>query len=70
MLDNSMTSINPHLYSDLPYGIEKDVAPLGFVMTTPFYQMVKSDGPIQSVQQMMGTALCRARHSAVSNNHC
>src|SRR5690606_12136927 len=50
LLDNSMTAINPHLYSDLPYNVEKDLTPLAFVMTTSFYLMVTSNGPIQSVQ--------------------
>ncbi|UUX95289.1 Bug family tripartite tricarboxylate transporter substrate binding protein [Aquabacterium sp. J223] len=56
VIDNSMTSINPSLYSDVPYNIDKDLTPLALMMSTPFYLMVSADGPLQSVKQVMEVA--------------
>lgn len=56
VIDNSMTSINPHLYSDLPYNVEKDLTPLALMMTTPFYLMVAADSPLPSLRQIMDSA--------------
>lgn len=46
-------AINPSLYQNLGYDAEKDFAPIGVVVTAPFFVAVPSSSPIRSVRDLI-----------------
>jgi len=52
-------AINPSLYHDLPYHIEKDYDPVTLVSMVPLYLVVRSDFPANNVRELL--AYVRAR---------
>lgn len=48
--------INPHMRPDLPYDPQRDFAPVGLVVNTMEVLVVKSDGPIKSVKDLIALA--------------
>jgi len=53
---NSHVAINPALYSKLPYDADKDLVPVAMFYRTPFFIVVKTDGPYQSVPALIAAA--------------
>jgi len=53
---NAHVAINPALYSKLPYDPEKDLVPVAMFYRTPFFIVVKVDGPYQSVPALIAAA--------------
>jgi tripartite-type tricarboxylate transporter receptor subunit TctC len=53
---NSHMTINPSLYSKLPYDPEKDFVPVAMVLRASFFITVASNGPYQSVPALIAAA--------------
>jgi len=61
---NSHVAINPALYKSLPYDPDKDLVPVAMFYRTPFFLVVSSAGPYQSVPALIAAA--KANPGAVS----
>jgi tripartite-type tricarboxylate transporter receptor subunit TctC len=61
---NSHVAINPALYKNLPYDPDKDLVPVAMFYRTPFFLVVSSAGPYQSVPALIAAA--KANPGAVS----
>ena len=61
---NSHVAINPALYKKLPYDPDKDLVPVAMFYRTPFFLVVSSAGPYQSVPALIAAA--KANPGAVS----
>jgi len=53
---NAHVAINPALYQKLPYDPEKDLVPVAMFYRTPFFVVVKADGPYPSVPALIAAA--------------
>lgn len=51
--DTGQMSINPSLYRKLPYDPQKAFAPIGHVMATPLYFVVRADLPIRNMKELV-----------------
>ncbi|HEY4373576.1 MAG TPA: tripartite tricarboxylate transporter substrate binding protein [Burkholderiales bacterium] len=49
-------SINPYLYSKLPYDPQRDFAPIGLIAMIPNVLVVNNDLPVKSVQELIALA--------------
>ncbi len=49
-------SINPYLYSKLPYDPQRDFAPIGLIAMIPNVLVVNNDLPVKSVQDLIALA--------------
>lgn len=56
VLADSHLTINPNLFKNVPYDPEKDLVPIVGLYRTPFFVAVKSDGPYQSIAQLIAGA--------------
>lgn len=56
LVDNGHVAINPSLFSKLPYDVERDFAPVSLVFRTPFFVVVSSSSPFQSVADLISAA--------------
>ena len=56
IVSNAHATINPALFKNVPYDIERDFVPIVMLYRTPFFVTVKSDGPYQTVQQLIAGA--------------
>jgi len=56
ILADSHLAINPSLFKKLPYNVETDMTPVGGLYRTFFFVAVKSDGPYQSILQLIAGA--------------
>ncbi len=57
MMGSSATlAVNPALYSDLPYDVKKDFAPIGLTVTVPLFMVVTPDFPAKTVQELVEMA--------------
>ncbi len=57
MMGSSATlAVNPALYSDLPYDVKKDFAPIGLTVTVPLFMVVTPDFPAKTVQDLVEMA--------------
>ncbi|MBL8335612.1 MAG: tripartite tricarboxylate transporter substrate binding protein [Rhodoferax sp.] len=56
LVDNGHVTINPALFSKLPYDVERDFAPVGLLFRTPFFVAVSTSGPYRSVADLIGAA--------------
>ena len=56
ILADSHLAINPSLFKKLPYNVETDMTPVGGMYRTLFFVAVKSDGPYQSILQLIAGA--------------
>ncbi len=56
ILADSHLAINPSLFKKLPYNVETDMTPVGGLYRTLFFVAVKSDGPYQSILQLIAGA--------------
>ncbi len=57
MMGSSATlAVNPALYSDLPYDVKKDFAPIGLTVTVPLFMVVTPDFPAKTVQDLVDMA--------------
>jgi tripartite-type tricarboxylate transporter receptor subunit TctC len=61
---NSHVAINPALYKKLPYDPDQDLVPVAMFYRTPFFLVVSSAGPYQSVPALIAAA--KANPGAVS----
>jgi tripartite-type tricarboxylate transporter receptor subunit TctC len=55
-LSNSHLSINPHVFKNLPYDPENDFIPLSLVYRAPFFVVVSTSGPYQTIQDLIAAA--------------
>ena len=53
---NSHVAINPALYKKLPYDPDKDFVPVAMFYRTPFFIIVSSNGPYQTVPALIAAA--------------
>ncbi len=56
ILANSHLTINPLLFKKVPYNVETDMVPVSGLYRTFFFVVVKSDGPYQTVPQLIAGA--------------
>ncbi len=56
VLADSHLTINPNLFANVPYDPQKDFAPVAGLYRATFFIAVKSDGPYQSIQQLIAGA--------------
>ncbi|HUQ76401.1 MAG TPA: tripartite tricarboxylate transporter substrate binding protein [Burkholderiales bacterium] len=56
VLANSHLTINPALFKNVPYDPETDLTPISGLYRTYFFVAVKSDGPYQSVKELIAGA--------------
>jgi tripartite-type tricarboxylate transporter receptor subunit TctC len=56
ILADSHLTINPNLFKQVPYDPQRDFAPIAGLFRTYFYVAVKSDGPYQTVPQLIAGA--------------
>jgi len=56
VLADSHLTINPNLFKNVPYDPEADLAPIVGLYRAPFFIAVKSDGPYQSIPQLIAGA--------------
>lgn len=56
VLANSHLTINPVLFKNVPYNPETDLTPIAGLYRTYFFFAVKSDGPYQSVKELIAGA--------------
>jgi tripartite-type tricarboxylate transporter receptor subunit TctC len=64
VVSNAHVSINPSLYSKLPYDPEKDFVPVAMFYRTPFFLIASATGPYQTVRALIEAA--RAKPGTVS----
>ena len=55
VVSNAHATINPFLYSKVPYDMEADFTPVGLIYLTPFFITVATNGPIHSVADLIAT---------------
>jgi tripartite-type tricarboxylate transporter receptor subunit TctC len=63
-LPNAIT-INPHLYSKLPFDIQKDLAPVSRIGTSPQILVVHPSLPVRTMKEFI--ALARAKPGEITN---
>lgn len=63
-LPNAIT-INPHLYSKLPFDVRKDLAPVSRIGTSPQILVVHPSLPVHTVKEFI--ALARAKPNEITN---
>ena len=56
ILADSHLAINPSLFKKLPYNVDTDMVPVGGLYRTFFFVVVKSDGPYQTIAQLIAGA--------------
>ncbi|MSQ51557.1 MAG: tripartite tricarboxylate transporter substrate binding protein [Betaproteobacteria bacterium] len=56
ILADSHLAINPSLFKKLPYNVDTDMVPVGGLYRTLFFVVVKSDGPYQTIAQLIAGA--------------
>jgi len=56
VVSNAHVAINPALYKKLPYDPEKDFVPVAMMYRTPFFLIVATAGPYQSVTALIAAA--------------
>jgi tripartite-type tricarboxylate transporter receptor subunit TctC len=56
ILANSHLTINPVLFKNVPYDPEADLTPIAGLYETYFFVAVKSDGPYQSIKELIAGA--------------
>src|SRR6266478_1641176 len=56
VVSNSHVAINPALYKKLPYDPEKDFVPVAMFYRTPFFIVVSTAGPYQTVPALIAAA--------------
>jgi len=56
VVSNAHVAINPALYKKLPYDPEKDFVPVAMMYRTPFFLIVATAGPYQSVPALIAAA--------------
>ena len=56
VVSNSHVAINPALYKKLPYNPDKDFVPVAMFYRTPFFIVVSSTGPYQTVPALIAAA--------------
>ena len=56
MVSNAHVAINPSLYTKLPYDPERDFVPVAMIYRTPFFLIVRSDGPFPTVPALIAAA--------------
>ena len=56
VLANSHLTINPVLFKNVPYNPETDLTPIAGLYRTYFFVAVKSDGPYQSIKDLIAGA--------------
>jgi tripartite-type tricarboxylate transporter receptor subunit TctC len=56
VVSNSHVAINPALYKKLPYDPDKDFVPVAMFYRTPFFIVVSSNGPYQTVPALIAAA--------------
>lgn len=64
VVSNAHVAINPALYKKLPYDPDQDFVPVAMFYRTPFFLIVSSSGPYQSVPALIAAA--KANPGAVS----
>ncbi len=53
VVSNAHATINPFLYSKVPYDMEADFAPVGLIYLTPFFITVATNGSIHTVGELI-----------------
>jgi tripartite-type tricarboxylate transporter receptor subunit TctC len=53
---NSTYAINPHLYTNLPYNQERDLAPIGLLVQNGFFLCVRGDSRFRTVADLVAAA--------------
>ncbi len=56
ILSDAHLTINPSLFKKVPYNVETDMVPVSGLYRTFFFIVVKSDGPYQTVPQLIAGA--------------
>jgi tripartite-type tricarboxylate transporter receptor subunit TctC len=56
VVSNAHVAINPSLYAKLPYDPERDFVPVAMIYRTPFFLIVRSDGPFATVSALVAAA--------------
>lgn len=56
VVSNAHLSINPAMFATLPYDPERDLAPVARVYRTPFFVVVRSQGPYADVPSLVAAA--------------
>lgn len=51
--DNTMFTVNPHVYSKLPYDSERDIAPISHVARAPLFLAVHPSMPVSSYEDFV-----------------
>jgi len=64
VVSNAHVAINPSLYAKLPYDPDRDLLPVAMIYRTPFYLVVRADGPYATVPALVAAA--RERPGTVS----
>lgn len=64
IVDNGHVTINPSLFSRLPYDMDRDLAPVALIFRVPFYITVGSNSTVKSVKDLIAEA--KARPGTVS----
>src|SRR5690625_273251 len=60
-------SINPYLYSDISYDVEKDIAPISLVAKTPLVFVVSNGVPADNVQEFVELAQSKPESLSVAS---
>jgi tripartite-type tricarboxylate transporter receptor subunit TctC len=55
-LDNSHITTHPHLFSNLPYNVAKDFAPLRMILRTSFFVAVAADSAYKGLDDIVAAA--------------
>jgi tripartite-type tricarboxylate transporter receptor subunit TctC len=56
IVDNGHVTVNPSLFSKLPYDVDRDLAPVALVYRVPFFITVSTASPIQTVPDLIAAA--------------
>ena len=56
IVTTAQVAINPHLFKELPYDVERDFTPIALVGTTPFMLVVNPDVPAKTVAEFVSLA--------------
>ncbi|HEY8244902.1 MAG TPA: tripartite tricarboxylate transporter substrate-binding protein [Casimicrobiaceae bacterium] len=56
VVSNAHVAINPSLYAKLPYDPDRDLVPVAMIYRTPFYLVVRTDGPYPTLPALIAAA--------------
>jgi len=69
IVSDAHLAINPALFAQLPYDPERDLVPVARIYRTPFFVVVRSDGPYADVPALVAAAKARPGHVSYGSQY-